>query len=287
MAAIFPLDTSKPWIFNGVTYEYDATEDRWYVTSTVATDQVVDSIADNKSQIDILDTIIDQEIENRNNLLNAAASKNNDQDSAIAELDSRVDAIGQAVGILQFKGRYNYVLEKTVEACTAAYAQCLLQAGGDVPAMSECNRLKDACEDAVGDPYDPGTFTTKGTTNVMVDVEEFIIQGIDLDNQSIDWLNLVEVDDYIEFFEINNGDSSLYQCIEEPKVFNTERSIRVKYLSQTGLGDGNFNLQEEYEIRVIKSSVGIDIVEADKRYLQKPYTVIFSNTANNSPVGTR
>ncbi len=41
MAAVFPLDTSKPWVFNGVTYEYDATEDRWFVVSTTATDSVL------------------------------------------------------------------------------------------------------------------------------------------------------------------------------------------------------------------------------------------------------
>ena len=41
MAAVFPLDTSKPWVFNGVTYEYDAAEDRWFVVSTTATDSVV------------------------------------------------------------------------------------------------------------------------------------------------------------------------------------------------------------------------------------------------------
>ena len=69
MAAVFPLDTSKPWVFNGVTYEYDATEDRWYVISTVAVDSVIEDISDNRSQIDVLDTIIDQEIENRSNLL--------------------------------------------------------------------------------------------------------------------------------------------------------------------------------------------------------------------------
>ena len=225
MAAVFPLDTTKPWTFNGVTYQYDALEDRWFVISTNKTDFVDDSLEGLTRDIDVLNTVIDQEIENRNNLLGVAADKNNKQDSSIAELDSRVDAIGQAVGVLEFKGRYNYVLEKTVEACTAAYAQCLLEAAGDVPAMSECNRLKDECENAVNDPYDPGTFTTKGTTNVMVDVDEFLIQGVDLDNQAFDWLNLVEVDDYIEFFEANNGDTALYQCIEEPKIFNTERSI--------------------------------------------------------------
>jgi hypothetical protein len=83
MAAVFPIRTDQPWTFNGVTYEYDATEDRWFVISTAATDSVVEGISDNKSQIDVLDTIIDQEIENRTALLDVAASKNNQQDGAI------------------------------------------------------------------------------------------------------------------------------------------------------------------------------------------------------------
>ena len=77
MAAVFPLDTSKPWVFNGVTYEYDASEDRWYVVSTIATDSVIEGISDNRSQIDVLDTLIDTEIDNRAALLDVAASKNN------------------------------------------------------------------------------------------------------------------------------------------------------------------------------------------------------------------
>ena len=43
MAAVFPLDTTKPWTFNGVTYEYDADDDRWFVISTNKTDLVDDS----------------------------------------------------------------------------------------------------------------------------------------------------------------------------------------------------------------------------------------------------
>jgi len=278
MAAVFPLDTTKPWVFNGVTYEYDATEDRWFVVSTTATDSVIEGITDNRSQIDVLDTIIDQEIDNRTALLNAAANKNNEQDSSIAALEGRVDALGAVVGALEFKGRYKYVLEKSVDACTAAYAECLLQAGGDVPSMSECNRLKDACEAAVGDPYADGVFTSKGTTNVIEDVEELVFTGTDLDGQVFDWLNLCEVDDYIELVELNNSDNALYQVIEEPKVFSTERSIRVKYLKQGGRGDGNFNLQEEYDVRIIKASQGLDILEADNRYVARPYSVIFSDT---------
>ena len=131
----------------------------------------------------------------------------------------------------------------------------------------------------MGQPYDAGTFTSKGTTNVMEEVEEFVFSGFDLDGQTLDWINLVEPTDYIEFVEKTQGDTSLYECIEEPKIYSTERSVRVKFLKDTGLGDGNFNLTEEYEVRVIKSSTGINVIEADQRYIQKPYTVLFSNSA--------
>ena len=58
MAAVFPLNTSQPWSNNGVTYEYDATEDRWYVVSTNATDQVVSDIADLNDEIDALELTV-------------------------------------------------------------------------------------------------------------------------------------------------------------------------------------------------------------------------------------
>ena len=61
------------------------------------------------------------------------------------------------------------------------------------------------------------------------------------------------------------------------KIFNTERSIRVKFIRETGLGDSKFNLQSEYTIRVFKSKQGIDIIEADERYVSRPYTVLFSD----------
>ena len=93
-AAIFPLDTSKPWVFNGVTYQYDASDDRWYVISTVATDQVVDSISD--LRLDLTDTnkTINDELDVRDELIQDAAGRNNDQDSSIAALEQRVDALG-------------------------------------------------------------------------------------------------------------------------------------------------------------------------------------------------
>lgn len=41
MAAVFPLDTSQPWINNGVEYRYDATEDRWFMASKTDTSSPV------------------------------------------------------------------------------------------------------------------------------------------------------------------------------------------------------------------------------------------------------
>ena len=282
MAAVFPLDTTKPWTFNGVTYQYDATEDRWFVVSTNKVDEVGESLDNLSRDLDDTNTRFDEELENRNNLLNAAGSKNNEQDAAIAELSGRIDAISAVVGVLEFKGRYRYAIEHTAEACEAAYGRCLIEAESTpdpAGARIECNRLYSDCSTLVGQPYEAGTFTSKGTTNVMEDVEEFVFSGFDLDGQTLDWINLVEPTDYIEFVEKTQGDTSLYECIEEPKIYSTERSVRVKFLKDTGLGDGNFNLTEEYEIRVIKSSTGINVIEADQRYIQKPYTVLFSNTA--------
>ena len=278
MAAVFPLDTTKPWTFNGVTYEYDATEDRWFVVSTTATDQVAENFSTLNSDIDIINTTIDQEIENRTNLLDAAASKNNAQDAAILELDQRLDAISDASGTLLFKGRYQYVLEKSEEACNEVYLACLIEAAGDPVAAGDCSQVHAACTAAINDPYPEGSFTTKGATNVIADIEEFVIQGVDLDGQLIDWIGIAEVDDYLEFLDTGDGDTALYQVIEEPKVANTERSIRVKFIRETGLGDSKFNLQSEYTVRVFKAKQGIDIIEADDRYVARPYTVLFSDT---------
>ena len=273
MAAVFPLDTTKPWIFNGVTYEYDTSEDRWYVVSTVATDQVVDSISDNKSQIDVLDTIIDQEIDNRTALLNAAAAKNNQQDAAILELDARVDAIGATAGILEFKGSYRYVLEKSQSACDAALVVALEQGVEQYTAL----RAHSDCVAAIGDPLEQGTFTSIGTLD-QSSAEELVIANTDIDGISYDWENLLETGDYIEIVEESQQDTVLYQVIADPIRSGTEERIRVKHIKETGAGDGNFNLQEVSEIRVIKQSLGLDPVEADKRYQQRPYSVIFSDT---------
>ena len=277
MAAVFPLDTTKPWTFNGVTYEYDVTEDRWFVISTNKTDFVDDTLETLTRDLSDQNDRLDEELENRDNLLQQAADKNNQQDAAILELDQRLDAISDASGTLLFKGRYQYVLEKSEEACNEVYLACLIEAGGDPVLAGQCSQTHALCTAAIDEPYPDGSFTSKGATNVMADIEEFIIQGTDLDGQTIDWIGIAEVDDYLEFLDTGDGDTALYQVIEEPKVFNTERSIRVKFIRETGLGDSKFNLQSEYTVRVFKASQGIDIIEADERYVARPYTVLFSD----------
>ena len=279
MAAVFPLDTTKPWTFNGVTYEYDVIEDRWFVISTNKTDFVDDTLETLTKDLSDQNDRFDEELENRNALLQQAADKNNQQDAAILELDQRVDAISDASGTLQFKGRYVYALEKSEDACNEVYLACLIEAGGDPLLAGQCSQTHAACTAAIDDPYPDGSFTSKGATNVMADIEEFIIQGTDLDGQTIDWIGVAEVGDYLEFLDTGDGDTSMYEIIEEPKVFNVQRSIRVKFIRETGLGDSKFNLQSEYTVRVFKSKQGIDIIEADARYVAKPYTVLFSDSS--------
>ena len=278
MAAVFPLDTTKPWTFNGVTYEYDATEDRWFVISTNKTDFVDDSLETLTKDLSDQNNRFDEELENRNALLQQAAEKNNQQDAAILELDQRVDAISESSGTLLFKGRYQYVLEKSEDACNEVYLACLIEAAGDPLLAGQCSQVHAACVAAIDDPYPEGSFTTRGATNVIADIEEFVIQGTDLDGQLIDWIGIAEVGDYLEFLDTVDGDTALYEVIEEPRVANVERSIRVKFIRETAIGDSKFNLQSAYTIRVFKAKQGIDIIEADERYVARPYTVLFGDT---------
>jgi hypothetical protein len=280
MAAVFPIRTDQPWTFNGVTYEYDATEDRWFVISTAATDSVVEGISNNKSQIDVIDTIIDQEIENRTALLDAAASKNNQQDGAIAELDQRLDAVSDAVGAVAFVSKYTYVLERKDTTCFNAYAACLIDAGGDLASQSACQSAFDECNRAIGDPYPLGSFTSQDT-NILDFIENFIITTPDLNGQELDWENLLEVGDYLEVYDEKDFDTALYQVVSPPSAFGDnpgEKIVRVNFLKETSVGDGKLNFQEDYTIRLIKASQGLDLSEADKRYVIKPYVVYFEDT---------
>ena len=224
MAAIFPIDTAAPWTFNGVTYRYDADEDRWFVISTNKVDYVDDALDDLERGLETTNDNISQEIENRNNLLEVAADKNNQQDSSIAELDQRIDAVSEAVGALAFTGRFNYVIEKTEIACETAYAQCLIAANGQADAIRNCSLAVDACKAAASEPYDDGTFTSK-LTNVMNSIDEFILSGTDLDGNTFDWIALVEAGDFLEFYEQKDGDTALYEVLEAPQLFEVQRTM--------------------------------------------------------------
>ena len=285
MAAVFPLDTTKPWTFNNVTYEYDASEDRWFVVSTAATDQVIENFDEIDEDIGRIDAKILEEIDNRTDLINQAQGRNNAQDAAIAELDARVDSISENIGVLEFKGIFTYTLERSEAACNAAYVVCQQQADGDNDAINECNRLLSECVSQVGDPLADGTFTTVGT-NVLADVEEIVITNADKNGEILDWLNVLEAGDYLELTEPNTldggvtgGDTVLYEVIADTTRSGGQENIRVKFIKETGNGDGRFDIQLDYTIRVFKKDLGIDINEADARYVMKPYKVLFSDTA--------
>ena len=197
--------------------------------------------------------------------MNAAAAKGNEQDASLLELSGRIDAIGANVGILEFKSRYKYVLEKSEDACNAALAEALTQGMEQVAAL----RAHTDCMAAIGQPLEEGTFTSIGTLDQSL-TEELVISNTTLDGTNFDWENLLQIGDYLELVESTQNDTVLYEVIADPVRVNTEERIRVKYIKETGAGDGNFNLQEVSEIRVIKQKLGLDIVEADKRYVQRP-----------------
>ena len=117
------------------------------------------------------------------------------------------------------------------------------------------------CSAAIGQPLETGTFTSVGTIN-QKDAVELVISLSDLDGLTFDWENLLEIGDYIELVEEVLNDTVLYQVISDPTRVGTEERIRVKHIKETGEGDGNFNIQEISQLRVIKQSVGLDPVEA-------------------------
>ena len=285
MAAVFPPDTTQPWVFNNVTYEYDAAEDRWYVVSTTATDEIVESINDLNADIERIDDKIEEEIENRTDLINQAQGKNNAQDAAIAELDARVDSISENIGVLEFKGIFTYTLERSEASCNAAYVACTGQAAGDPDAIAQCDALLAQCQSEVGNPLADGTFTSVGTAT-LDQVTELIITNTDKNGEILDWLNVVEVGDYLELTEPNTldggvtgGDTVLYEVVADTLRAGGQENIRVKFIKETGNGDGHFDLQLDYTIRVFKKDLGIDINEADARYVAKPSKVLFGDNA--------
>ena len=55
MAATFPLDTSQPWTYNGVTYKYDAAADMWYAVSSEGSTQLADDLDDLEERVDAIE----------------------------------------------------------------------------------------------------------------------------------------------------------------------------------------------------------------------------------------
>ena len=273
MAAVFPLDTSKPWTFNGVTYEYDASEDRWYVVSTNKVDQVDETLEQLERDLDITNTVIDQEIENRTNLLNAAASKNNEQDERLNDIDARLDLVADNIGVLEFAGLFQYFPLVTQEMCDAQTTECINAADGDLTLIQACLTEQARCEASITTEVPEGQFTSDVLQ--FADVEYLRISNITQGGAEFDWVGIIEPGDFIELVEQNRQDSALFEVLTDARA--DSQNIRVKFVRQTNLGDGAFNDTEVYAIRIFKQERGLDINAADARYVQRPYTVMFSD----------
>jgi hypothetical protein len=78
---------------------------------------------------------------------------------------------------------------------------------------------------------------------------------------------------------VTGGDTVLYEVVADTTRAGGQENIRVKFIKETGNGDGRFDLHVDYTIRVFKKDLGIDINEADARYVMKPYKVLFSDNA--------
>ena len=183
MAAVFPLDTTQPWTFNGVTYEYDAAEDRWFVVSTVATDQVVTKFDDLDREVDVINTVIDQEIENRTNLLNAAANKNNEQDERLNDIDARLNLVAENIGVLDFAGLFEYFPLLTQEMCDAQTTDCINAADGDLELIQACISEQARCEANITTEIPEGQFTSDAIQ--FADVEYLRVSNFTLSDR--DW----------------------------------------------------------------------------------------------------
>ena len=273
MAAVFPLDTTQPWTFNGVTYEYDASEDRWFVISTNKVDAVDESIDDLNRDVDVINTVIDQEIENRTNLLNAAASKNNEQDERLNDIDARLDLVADNIGVLEFAGLFEYFPLVTQEFCDTQFADCITAADGDLTAIQACTQEKARCDTSVTTEIPEGQFTSDAL--VFADTEYLRISNITQGGAEFDWVGIIEPGDFIELVEQNRQDSALFEVLTDARA--DSQNIRVKFVRQTNLGDGAFNDREIYAVRIFKEERGLDINAADARYVQRPYTVMFSD----------
>ena len=273
MAAVFPLDTSQPWTFNGVTYQYDAAEDRWFVISTNKTDFVDDNLETLTRDVDIINTTIDQEIENRTALLNQAAAKNNEQDTRLDEIDARLELVADNIGVLDFAGLFEYMPLVTEATCNAEFAECVAAAEGDPEALQACTQEQARCMANVTTEVPEGKFVSD--QHVYADVNYLRISNKTINDATYDWVSLIEPGDYIELIEQNLRDTVLYEVLADAR--SDAENIRVQFVRQTNLGDSEFNDGELYAIRVFKEERGLDINAGDARYVQRPYTVLFSD----------
>ena len=231
------------------TYQWKAGPNKWVITTKINSDETVAELEAIKEDIEEINQTIEDEIEVRNDLINAANGKNNAQDAAIAELDARVDSISENIGILEFKGIYTY------------------KAG------------------SAGDTIAAGTFISDGT-DVLKDATTLVISTDDKNGDSLDWKNVLAAGDYLELAEpntldggVNGGDTVLYEVTADPTRAASQETLVVSYIKETGNGDGLFDLDKDYTIRVFKKDLGIDINEADERYVRRPYKVLFADDA--------
>ena len=282
MPAVFPIDTSKPWTFNGVTYQYDASQGRWSVISTTASDIVSQSLSELENSINQTNITISQEIQNRTALIDAVDNRNESQDESLSELTGRIETIGANIVSLEFKGTYEYRLEHSEATCNAIYIACLADANNDPTAMTECSNQYDQCKLEIGDALPNGTFTSIGTATKN-DIEEIVISNTTQDGTTFDWENLLETGDYLEIIEANEIDSVLYEVISDPILVGTEERIRVKKIRENGDGDVDFTSEEICEIRVLKQSLGLNLVEADIQEIQAQPKIVSSTTAPANP----
>ena len=273
MAAIFPLDTTQPWTFNGVTYQYDAAEDRWFVISTNKTDLVDDSLETLNRDVDIINTTIDQEIENRTALLNQAAAKNNEQDTRLDEIDARLELVADNIGVLDFAGLFEYMPLITEDTCNAQFAECVAAAAGDSEALQACTQEQARCMANITTEVPDGKFVSD--EHVYANVNYLRISNKTINDATYDWVSLIEPGDYIELVEQNLRDTVLYEVLTDARA--DAENIRVQFVRQTNLGDSEFNDGELYAIRVFKEERGLDLNQGDARYVQRPYTVMFSD----------
>ena len=110
--------------------------------------------------VDVINTVIDQEIENRTQLLNAAASKNNEQDERLNDIDARLDLVADNIGVLEFAGLFEYFPLITQEFCDTQFAECITAADGDLTAIQACTQEKARCDTSVTTEIPEGKFTS-------------------------------------------------------------------------------------------------------------------------------